>query len=165
MTPSASLHVVADRDAHVDASEGRIDTLFRASSQAPPGCAPTCSWTQRAGRRVPRHPQKSGQNRLRVAIEVGGRAPSVHQRGETLRTDVMTINRLWALADDTICLLVERDQAPRFEISVLRGQDVVRQDHLYARGTAEMMAETWRTSFTQAHSHRSAVSGRLVTSD
>ena len=57
----------------------------------------------------------------------------------------MTINRLWMLPDGTICLLVEREQAPCFEISVMKGEMVVRQDRLYARATAEMIAETWRT--------------------
>ena len=45
-----------------------------------------------------------------------------------------------------ICLLVEREDAPRFEICVVRGDEVLRQNRLYARGSAQMLAETWRTN-------------------
>jgi hypothetical protein len=56
------------------------------------------------------------------------------------------VQRLWALRDGTICLLVEREEAPRFEICVIRGEDVIRQNRLYARGSAQMLAETWRST-------------------
>ncbi len=56
----------------------------------------------------------------------------------------LQVQRLWALHDGTICVLVERDDAPRFEICVVRGADVIRQNRLYARGSAQMLAETWR---------------------
>ncbi len=58
----------------------------------------------------------------------------------------LTVERVWAVADGTICLMVEREEAPRFEVCVLRGEDVLRQDRLYSRATARMMAETWRTT-------------------
>ena len=54
--------------------------------------------------------------------------------------------RLWTLGDGTLCLLVEREDAPRFEICVVRGEDVIRQNRLYARGSAQMLAETWRAT-------------------
>jgi hypothetical protein len=45
-----------------------------------------------------------------------------------------------------LCLLVEREDAPRFEICVVRGEDIIRQNRLYARGSAQMLAETWRAT-------------------
>lgn len=54
--------------------------------------------------------------------------------------------RLWTLGDGTLCLLVEREDAPRFEIYVVRGEEVIRQNRLYARGSAQMLAETWRAT-------------------
>jgi hypothetical protein len=54
--------------------------------------------------------------------------------------------RLWASRDGAICLLVERQEAPRYEICLMRGQDVVREHRLYARAAAEMVADTWRSA-------------------
>jgi hypothetical protein len=51
---------------------------------------------------------------------------------------------MWADRDGTVCLLIEREQAPRFEICVRRGDDVLRQHRLFARATAQMVAEAWR---------------------
>jgi hypothetical protein len=56
----------------------------------------------------------------------------------------MKIERLWSMSDGTICLLFERAEAPCFEVCLVRGQDVLRQNRLYARGSAQMLAETWR---------------------
>ena len=56
----------------------------------------------------------------------------------------INVERLWSLDDGTMCLLVDRVDAPRFEVCVLRGDDVLRQNRLYARGSAQMLAETWR---------------------
>jgi hypothetical protein len=56
------------------------------------------------------------------------------------------VQHLWALCDGTICVLIEHDEAPRFEICVVRGEDVIRQNRLYARGSAQMLAETWRAT-------------------
>ena len=58
----------------------------------------------------------------------------------------LQVQRLWALGDGTLCLLVERDDAPHYEICVVRGDDVIRQNRLYARGAALMLAETWRST-------------------
>jgi hypothetical protein len=58
----------------------------------------------------------------------------------------LDVQRLWAMGDGTICLLVERENAPRYEICVVRGEDVIRQNRLYARGSAQMLAETWRAT-------------------
>ncbi len=67
----------------------------------------------------------------------------------------LNVERIWAVADGTICLMVEREEAPRFEVCVLRGEDVLRQDRLYSRATARMMAETWRTTMVGAPNHAS----------
>jgi hypothetical protein len=58
----------------------------------------------------------------------------------------LNVEPLWFIADGTICLLVEREDAPRFEICVVRGDEVLRQNRLYARGSAQMLAETWRSN-------------------
>jgi hypothetical protein len=50
------------------------------------------------------------------------------------------------MGDGTICVLVERQDAPRFEICVLKGEEVLRQNRLYARGSAQMLADTWRST-------------------
>ena len=62
----------------------------------------------------------------------------------------LNVERLWSMRDGTICLLVERHDAPRFEICVVRGEDVLRQNRLYARGSAQMLAETWRSNLSPA---------------
>ena len=65
----------------------------------------------------------------------------------------LNVERLWSLRDGTICLLVEREEAPRFEICVVRGEDVLRQNRLYARGSAQMLAETWRSNLSPTIPH------------
>jgi hypothetical protein len=61
----------------------------------------------------------------------------------------VSVERLWAMDDGTLCLLVERDEAPRFEICVVRDDEVLRQNRLYARGSAQMLAETWRRNLSR----------------
>jgi hypothetical protein len=61
----------------------------------------------------------------------------------------VSIEQLWSMEDGAVCLLVERDDAPRFEISVVRDELVVRQNRLYARGSALMLAETWRGNLSR----------------
>ena len=58
--------------------------------------------------------------------------------------------------DGSICLLVERDDAPRFEICLVRGEEVLRQNRLYARGSAQMLAETWRSNLLTASNRTSS---------
>jgi hypothetical protein len=69
----------------------------------------------------------------------------------------VSVEPLWSLDDGTTCLLVERDEAPRFEICVVRDEAVVRQNRLYARGSALMLAETWRSNLSRGFSRRSSV--------
>jgi hypothetical protein len=71
----------------------------------------------------------------------------------------LNVERLWAIADGTICLLVERDEAPRFEICVVRHEEVLRQNRLYARGSAQMLAETWRSNLAPIANLRASTPG------
>lgn len=67
-----------------------------------------------------------------------------------MASSTLNVERLWSMHDGTICLLVEREDAPRYEICVVRGEDVLRQNRLYARGSAQMLAETWRSNLSPA---------------
>ena len=64
----------------------------------------------------------------------------------------LAVRVLWSFRDGTTCLLVERESAPRYDICVVRGEDTLRQDRLYAHGSALMLAETWRQTVA-AHSN------------
>jgi hypothetical protein len=67
-----------------------------------------------------------------------------------MASPTLNVEGLWSMADGTVCLLVEREDAPRFEICVVRGEEVLRQNRLYARGSAQMLAETWRSNLSSA---------------
>jgi hypothetical protein len=69
--------------------------------------------------------------------------------GDRMASPSVSVERLWAMDDGTLCLLVERDDAPRFEICVVRDDEVLRQNRLYARGSAQMLAETWRSNLSR----------------
>jgi hypothetical protein len=64
------------------------------------------------------------------------------------------------LGNGTICLLVEHEEAPRFEICVMSGEDVIRQNRLFARGSAQMLAETWRSTLEAVRVPRSGFGGQ-----
>ena len=55
------------------------------------------------------------------------------------------VHRLWS-AGGTECVLIEREYAPCYELCVLHGEHVIRQDRLYALASAQMLAETWRST-------------------
>jgi hypothetical protein len=59
------------------------------------------------------------------------------------------VEQIWALDDGTVCLLVEREDDPRFEICVMRGENVLRQNRVYARGSARMLADTWQSTLRE----------------
>ena len=40
----------------------------------------------------------------------------------------LKVEQLWAFADGTICLIVEREDEPRYEVCVMRGERVLHQD-------------------------------------
>lgn len=62
----------------------------------------------------------------------------------------LIIERIWALDDGTVCFLVELEEDPRFEIRVVRGENVIRQNRLYARGSARMLADTWQSTLGES---------------
>ena len=66
----------------------------------------------------------------------------------------MNVERLWLMTDGTMCLLVERADAPCYAVCVARGEEVLRQNRLYARGTAQMLAETWRRTLDSIHAEQ-----------
>jgi hypothetical protein len=66
----------------------------------------------------------------------------------------ISVERLWALDDGTICLLVDRGDAPRYDVCVVRGDHVLRENRLFARGTAQMLAETWRVTLASMQAER-----------
>jgi hypothetical protein len=68
----------------------------------------------------------------------------------------MHIEQIWSMSDGTVCLLVERESAPQFEVCVVRGVEVLRQNRLYARGSAQMLAETWRSTLMSILSDQSS---------
>jgi hypothetical protein len=76
-----------------------------------------------------------------------------------MRPVPVTVEQLWSMNDGAVCLLVERDDAPRFEICVVRDEHVVRQNRLYARGSALMLAETWRGNLSRVVTSRPPVAG------
>ena len=67
-----------------------------------------------------------------------------------MASSTLNVERLWSMHDGTICLLVERENAPRYEICVVRGEDVLRQNRLYARGSAQVLGEAWRNNLSLA---------------
>jgi hypothetical protein len=62
----------------------------------------------------------------------------------------LNVERLWAFADGTICLIVEREEEPRFEVCVLRGERVLHQDRLPFRAAAHLRSQTWRAALAPA---------------
>jgi hypothetical protein len=87
-------------------------------------------------------------------VDVGGIRLCTSRR---MASSTPHVERLWSMADGTFCLLVEREDAPRFEICVVRGDEVLRQNHLYARGSAQMLAETWRSNLLSASAQRPSI--------
>ena len=74
----------------------------------------------------------------------------------SMATHGSNVERLWSMDDGTFCLLVEHRDAPRYEVCVMHHDHVLRQNRLYARGSAQMLAETWRCTLAsiraeQAH--------------
>ena len=65
----------------------------------------------------------------------------------------LRVEQIWALDDGTICLLVEREDDPRFEICVMRGENMIRQNRVYARGSARMLADTWQSTLRAPLAH------------
>jgi hypothetical protein len=53
------------------------------------------------------------------------------------------IERLWTSADGTTCMLVTSDAPPRYSVTLVRDERIVRERRLYGRASAQMVAEGW----------------------
>lgn len=51
---------------------------------------------------------------------------------------------LWTAADGTRCVLATMRCAPRYEVSLRRGSEVIRERRLFGLATARMLAQGWR---------------------
>ncbi|HXI28347.1 MAG TPA: hypothetical protein VNG89_07990 [Vicinamibacterales bacterium] len=88
-----------------------------------------------------------------VTVSRSGSVPRLLY-GIVMATPGLSVERLWSMDDGTMCLLVERVDAPRFDVCVMRGEEVLRQNRLYARGSAQMLAETWRATLASIRAER-----------
>jgi hypothetical protein len=53
------------------------------------------------------------------------------------------VERLWTASDGTTCMLVTCDAPPRYSVTLVRDERVVRERRLYGRASAQMVAEGW----------------------
>ena len=53
------------------------------------------------------------------------------------------VERLWTASDGTICMLVTGEAPPRYSVTLVRDEQVVRERRLYGRASAQMVAEGW----------------------
>lgn len=68
----------------------------------------------------------------------------------TLRSrDARHTERLWTAPDGTICLLSTCQEPPMYSISLVRGNEVLRERRLYGRASADMLAHGWSESSEQ----------------
>ena len=58
----------------------------------------------------------------------------------------VSVERLWTAADGTVCLLSTSVEPPMYAIAMVRGAQVLRERRLYARATAQMVAQSWAES-------------------
>jgi hypothetical protein len=56
------------------------------------------------------------------------------------------VERLWTAADGTTCMLVTCDAPPRYSVTLVRDEQVLRERRLYERASAQMVAEGWSES-------------------
>ena len=56
------------------------------------------------------------------------------------------VERLWTAADGTTCMLVTCDAPPRYSVTLVRDEQVLRERRLYGRASAQMVAEGWSES-------------------
>jgi hypothetical protein len=54
--------------------------------------------------------------------------------------------QLWTSRDGTICVIAECDGPPRYAISLVRNAQILRQQRVYGRAAARVLAENWRQS-------------------
>ena len=60
------------------------------------------------------------------------------------------VERLWTAADGTTCMLVTCDAPPRYSVTLIRDEQVLRERRLYGRASAQMVAEGWSDSTRKA---------------
>jgi hypothetical protein len=53
------------------------------------------------------------------------------------------VERLWTLADGTTCMLATCDVPPRYSVTLVRDEQILRERRLYGRASAQMVAEGW----------------------
>jgi hypothetical protein len=53
------------------------------------------------------------------------------------------VERLWTAPDGTTCVLVTCDSPPRYAVTLVRDDQVLRERRLYGRASAQMVAEGW----------------------
>jgi hypothetical protein len=53
------------------------------------------------------------------------------------------VERLWATPDGTVCLLAVHDTPPMYSITIVRGEEVLRERRVYGRASAQMLAQGW----------------------
>ncbi len=58
-------------------------------------------------------------------------------------TNTRDIERLWTTPDGTVCLLAVHEKPPMYSITIVRGQEIVRERRLYERASARMMGLGW----------------------
>ena len=56
------------------------------------------------------------------------------------------VERLWTAPDGTACMLITCDEAPRYSVTLVRDERIVRERRLYGRASAQMVAEGWSES-------------------
>ena len=59
------------------------------------------------------------------------------------------VERLWTSADGTTCMLVTSDAPPRYSVTLVRDERIVRERRLYGLASAQMVAEGWSENRTQ----------------
>lgn len=66
--------------------------------------------------------------------------------------------RLWTASDGTFCLLATGSAPPSYTVSLMRGDEVLRERRLYALASARMLALGWRDT----GENRDALLARLL---
>jgi len=59
------------------------------------------------------------------------------------RTKSNHVERLLTAPDGTTCVLVTCDAPPRYSVTLVRDEQVLRERRLYGRASAQMVAEGW----------------------
>jgi hypothetical protein len=60
-----------------------------------------------------------------------------------MMTKAEHVERLWTASDGTTCMIVTCDAPPRYSVTLVRDERVLRERRLYGRASAQMVAEGW----------------------